>query len=192
MITSSYHCSSLCWLPRSATSYPSCSPVSLCNTTLLTERKGIGKRNSQDSVGVLGMIAEPTGTDGHRPIGRPWHISPLKNSSLAEVICWSTRNTLPLLHPKKMRSPLPLTIRCWFLCLLTLKLKSILAGRSHPLNGVSCSSVSSRGNHSVTSPVGTRVSYEAVRRVLRAARRRYLGRVSTDQPQSPGEHAASA
>jgi hypothetical protein len=97
------------------------------------------------------MIAEPTGTDGHRTIGRPWHISPLKNSSLAEVICWSTRNTLPLLHPKKMRSPLPLTIRCWFLCLATLMPDLILAGRSRPRNGVPCSSVSSRGNHSVTS-----------------------------------------
>jgi hypothetical protein len=92
---------------------------------------------------------------------------------------------LLLTHPKMIRSPQPLTIRYLCLCLITLKLKPILAGRSHPRNGVLCSSVSSRGNHSVTSPVGTRVSYEAVWRVLRAARRRYLGRVSTDQPQSP-------
>ena len=36
------------------------------------------------------------------------------------------------------------------------------------------------------------VSYEAVRRVLRAARRHSVGHVSTDQPQSPGEYATSA
>jgi hypothetical protein len=57
------------WQPRSArspTSYPSCSPVTLCNTALFTESKGRGKRHPQDSSQVLGMIAEPTGTDGFR------------------------------------------------------------------------------------------------------------------------------
>jgi hypothetical protein len=38
------------------------------------------------------MIAEPTGTDGHRTIGRPWHVSHWKNSSLAEAICSSPLN----------------------------------------------------------------------------------------------------
>src|SRR5690348_12177234 len=46
-------------------------------------------------LGVLGMIAEPTGTDGHRPIGRPWHASLLNDSSAVKVICLSTRNALP-------------------------------------------------------------------------------------------------
>ncbi len=101
------------------------------------------------------MIAEPTGTDGHRTIGRTWHASPLKNSSQAEAICLSTRNMLPLPHREKTRSSLPLTTRCWCLCLITLKLKLILAGRSHPPRGQPCSSVSSRGNRSVTSHVIT-------------------------------------
>lgn len=35
-----------------------------------------GTRPAQDPRGVLGMIAEPTGTDGLRAIARPWHVSP--------------------------------------------------------------------------------------------------------------------
>src|SRR6266576_6563546 len=112
-------------------------------------------------------LAEPT----HRPIGRPWHASPLKCYSVAEAISWSTRNVSPLPHLKKIRSPLPLTIRGFYLCLAILKLKPILAGRSHPPLGQPCSSGSSKGNRPVASPVETRVSYEAVRRVVRAARR---------------------
>ncbi len=34
------------------------------------------------------MIAEPTGTDGLRAIGRTWHLYLLRNSFLAEMICW--------------------------------------------------------------------------------------------------------
>ena len=101
------------------------------------------------------MITEPTGTDGHRPIGRTWHVSRWKNSAPVEAICWSTRNTLLLPHPELIRSPLPLTIRCWWLCLPTLKPYLILAGRSRPRHGQPCSSVSSRGNRSVTSRVIT-------------------------------------
>jgi hypothetical protein len=101
------------------------------------------------------MIAEPTGTDGHRTIGRTWHVSLLTDSSLVEAICLSTRNTLPLHHPEKIRSPPPLTIRGFCLCLATLKPNLILAGRSHPLHGKPCSSGSSRGNRCVTSPVIT-------------------------------------
>ena len=95
------------------------------------------------------------GTDGHRTIGRIWHVSRLKNSSQAEAICWSTRNTLPLPQPEKIRSPLPLTIRGFCLCPATFKLYLTLAGRSRPRNGKPCSSVSSRGNRSVTSRVIT-------------------------------------
>jgi len=36
------------------------------------------------------MIAEPTGTDGHRTIGRTCHPSPLRNFSQAEMISSST------------------------------------------------------------------------------------------------------
>jgi hypothetical protein len=89
-------------------------------------------------LGVLGMIAEPTGTDGHRAIGRTWHASRWKSSSLAEAICLSTWNTLPLPHPEMIRSLLPLTIRCWYLRLTTLKPYLILAGRSRPRNGEPC------------------------------------------------------
>ncbi len=78
-----------------------------------------------------------------------------KNSSLAEAISLSTRNMPPLHHPEMIRSPLPLTIHCWWLCLPTLKPYLILAGRSHPRHGQPCSSVSSRGNRSVTSRVIT-------------------------------------
>ena len=117
------------------------------------------------------MIAEPTGTDGRRPIGRPWHASPWKNSSLAEAICWSTRNMLPLPHPENIRSSQHLTIRGFCLCLATLKPHLILTGRSRPRNGELCSSGSSKGNRSVTSPVIT-------------VCRRYVGRVSTDHPRN--------
>ena len=37
-----------------------CSHVSVCHTALFPESKGRGKSHAQDSVGVLGMIAEPT------------------------------------------------------------------------------------------------------------------------------------
>jgi len=111
------------------------------------------KNKTRDAEAVPGLIAEPTGTDGHRTIGRTWHTSLLTNSSLAEALCWSTRNTLPLPQPEKIRSPVPLTIRCSCLCPATFKLYLILAGRSRPRNGEPCSSVSSRGNRSVTSLV---------------------------------------
>jgi hypothetical protein len=61
-----------------------------------------------------------TGTDGHRAIGRTWHASRLKRSSLVKVISWSTRNALPLPHPEKIRSALPLTIPYWCLSLTTI------------------------------------------------------------------------
>ena len=47
-------------------------------------------------------------------------------------------------------SLLPLTIHCWCLCMATRMPDLILAGRSRRLNGVPCSSGSSRENHSVT------------------------------------------
>ena len=48
-------------------SYSACSLVSFCNTALFTESKGRAKSHAQDLiVVVLGMIAEPTGTDGIR------------------------------------------------------------------------------------------------------------------------------
>ena len=94
-----------------------------------------------------------TETDGHRPIGRPWHASPWKNSSMVKVISLSIRNTVPFPHPKMIHSHLPLTIPCWCLCLNTLTPDLILAGRSHPRNGQLYSSVSSRENRSVTSRV---------------------------------------
>jgi hypothetical protein len=40
-------------------------------TTRFIASKGGGKRHAQDASQVLGMIAEPTGTDGSMPIGRP-------------------------------------------------------------------------------------------------------------------------
>src|SRR5437016_1195812 len=93
------------------------------------------------------------GTQGHRPIGRPWHASPSKSSALVEVISLSTKNTLPFPHLKMIRSPRPLTIRGLCLCLTTLTLDLILAGRSRPRNERPCSSGSSRGNRSVASLV---------------------------------------
>ena len=118
------------------------------------------------------------GSYRHRPIGRPWHASRSKNSSLAKAISMSTRNTLPLPHPEPIRSPLPLTIRGFCLCLATLKPYLILAGRSRPRHGQPCSGGSTRWTRCVPSRMGTRVSYEAVRRLLRAARRRQVAPVS--------------
>src|SRR2546425_11381476 len=68
------------------------------------------------------------GTDGHRTIGRPWHASPLNNSSQAGAMCSSTRSTLPLPHHEKIRLPPPLTIQGFFLCLATFILSLILVG----------------------------------------------------------------
>ena len=84
----------------STTSSPSCSAVNVWRTASFLESKGRYKRYAQDPIGVLGMIAEPTGTDEHRPIGRPWHVFPLKSFYPVEAICLSTRNTLPLPHPE--------------------------------------------------------------------------------------------
>jgi hypothetical protein len=125
--------------------------MSMCHTAFVTEIRGRGTRHAQDSYRVLGMIAEPTGTDGHRTIGRTWHVSRLKNSALVEAISWSTMTMLPLHHHETIRSALPLTLRDFCLCLDTLKLHLILAGRSRYRNGEPCSSESSRGNRSVTS-----------------------------------------
>jgi hypothetical protein len=96
-------------------------------------------------------INNRTGTDGHRTIGRTWHVSLLKSSSLVKAICLSTRKTLSLPHHEMIRLHLPLTIRCFCLCLATLKLYLIRAGRSRPRHGAPCSSVSSRENRCVTS-----------------------------------------
>ncbi len=57
---------SLSWA-SSATSSPSWSLMSVSHTTLFATSKGKEKRHAQDASEVLGMIAEPTGTDGHRP-----------------------------------------------------------------------------------------------------------------------------
>jgi hypothetical protein len=92
-----------------------------------------------------------SGTDGHRTVGRTWHASRWKNSAWAEAISWSTRNVLPLPHPKKIRSHLHLTIRGFYLSLVTLKPHLILVGRSRPRHGKPCCGVSSRENRSVTS-----------------------------------------
>jgi hypothetical protein len=65
--------------------FPSMVPVSMCHTALVTEIKGRGTRHAQDSSRVLGMIAEPTGTDGQRAFGRsPRPIS--SRSPLAGVL----------------------------------------------------------------------------------------------------------
>ncbi len=92
-----------------------------------------------------------TGTDGIRTIGRTRHVSLLKSYSLVKAICLSTRKTLSLPHHEMIRLHLPLTIRCFCLCLATLKLYLIRAGRSRPRHGAPCSSVSTRENRCVTS-----------------------------------------
>ncbi len=69
-----------------------------------------------------------------------------------------------------IRSHLPLTIRGFCLCLATLGM-----GNRAP----ACRAGGTAPSHRACV---WRVSYEAVRRVLRAARRRSVGRVSTDHP----------
>jgi hypothetical protein len=96
-----------------------------------------------------------TGTDGHRPIGRTWHASPLNHSSPGEAISFSTRNALPLPHSQTIRSHLLVMIRGFCLCLTTFTPDLIPAGKSRPRNGRPCSSGSSRGNRSVASLVIT-------------------------------------
>ena len=96
-----------------------------------------------------------SGTDGHRPVGRPWHAFRWKNSTPGEVISWSTRNRPPLPHCQMIRSPRHLMIRGFCLCRAALKPKPILAGRFRPQHGQPCSSVSNKGNRSATSPVIT-------------------------------------
>ena len=121
-----------------------------------------------------------TGTDGHRTVGRPWLVSPLKSFSQVAMICWSTRITLPLPHPEMIPSLLPSTIRWWCLCLATLIPDLILAGRSRLQNGVPCSSVSKKENRSVTSHMITacRMRQSVGCCVLHVAEK--LGRESTD------------
>ena len=84
----------------------------------------------------------------------------------------STRNTLPLPHPKLIRSPLPLTIRGFCLCLATLKPSLILGFQIPPSAWETVLQRAEQGEslRHVARDYG--VSYEAVRRVLRAARRR--------------------
>ena len=60
--------------------------------------KGRGKSHAHVTRGLLGIIAETTGTDRHRAIGRPLHVFHLKIAALAEAICSSTRKTQPLHH----------------------------------------------------------------------------------------------
>ncbi len=111
------------------------------------------KRKSRRAhTGEAWLIVE-SGTDGHRTIGRTWHASRLTYYPLAKLICLSTRNTLPLSHPKMICSLLPLTIQYWCLYLTTLTLQLILAGRFLPRNGESCSSGSSKENRCVASRV---------------------------------------
>ncbi|SRR6266566_2296285 len=128
--------------------------MSIQRKECLAERRCRGNRTS-----ILKMLEKcinnRTGTDGHRPIGRPWHVSHLNNSSLGEAISLSTRNTLSLPHSQTIRSHLLLMIPCWCLCLTTFTPDLILAGKSRPRNGRSCSSGSSRGNRSVASLVIT-------------------------------------
>jgi len=50
--------------------FPAWSPMSMCHAAFITEIKGRGTRHAQDPLGPLGMIAEPTGTDGQRTVGR--------------------------------------------------------------------------------------------------------------------------
>jgi hypothetical protein len=52
-----------------------------------------------------GCINTRTGTDGHRPIGRPCHSSPLRSCSQAEMISSSTdTQTLTWLIPHLFRN----------------------------------------------------------------------------------------
>src|SRR6266699_3423231 len=69
--------------------------MSMCHTAFVTEIKGRGTRHAQDSYRVLGMITEPTGTDGHRTIGRTFPSSLLQNFSLVEMIFLSTDTQRP-------------------------------------------------------------------------------------------------
>src|SRR6266700_3157633 len=85
-------------------SYPPCSPVSLCHTTLFTESEGRGKRHTQDLRGVLGMIAEPTVTDGCRLLCHQF--SPSSLFLLAHCISRCNRCSLTMKHrtPTILRS----------------------------------------------------------------------------------------
>ena len=130
-----------------------------------------------------------TGTDGHRTIGRTWHVSRLKKSALAEAICWSTRNEQPLPHHEMIRTPLPLTIRCWCLGLAIHKPHLILAGRSRPRHGTPCSSVSSRRNRSVTS---RGITACRMRRSGVCCASPLCGMCEHGSPTWPVEHPASA
>src|SRR5256885_14732618 len=61
-------------------------------TTRFIASKGGGKRHAQDASRVLGMIAEPTGTDGHRILSHQcWStFSPRMASSIKDSLHSST------------------------------------------------------------------------------------------------------
>ena len=120
----------------------------------------------------LSRDGDNSGTDGHRTIGRPWHASPLKNSSLAEeAICCSTRPMLPLPHPEMISS----------LLLSDDPLLVSLPGHPHagpdprwkipPTEWGTVLQRVEQGEPLRHIAHDYSVSYESVRRVLRAARR---------------------
>ena len=115
-------------------------------------KREISDGDVESAVNAWGLLASglkqaSDETDGHRTIGRTWHVSRWNNSALAEAICFSTRTTLPLPHPEMIRSSLPLTIRGFCLCLTTIKPSLILAGRSRPRHGEPYSSVLNKEYH---------------------------------------------
>src|SRR6266568_4264677 len=75
-----------------------------CHTTLFTESEGRGKRHTQDLRGVLGMIAEPTVTDGCRLLCHQF--SPSSLFLLAHCISRCNRCSLTMKHrtPTILRS----------------------------------------------------------------------------------------
>ena len=145
--------------------------MSFCNRAFFLESEGEGEDLLKTRGGRLRQIAEPTGTDGHRTIGRTWRSSPSKNSSLVEVISLSIRKTLPLPHSQVTHSPLPSTIRFWCLCLATLKLSLILGFQIPPSEWGTMLQRVEQGESLRHIAPDYGVSYEAVRRVQRAARR---------------------
>ena len=81
-----------------------------------------------------------------------------------------------------IRSPRPLTIQCWYLCLTTLTPDLILGFQIPPSAWATVLQRVEQGEPLRRIARDYGVSYEAIRRIMRTARRRGVGHVSRDHP----------
>ena len=95
------------------------------------------------------MITEPTGTDGHRTIGRTWHVSLLKSSLLIEILSLFTTRSQALPMQILLVILLKMLLLILWLSLVpnVIQDQKILTGRYLHLHGRQFLVVLTRVNH---------------------------------------------